>query len=170
MQTSPIPNVIDKTDFRLNKEIVSKIKSLAKKFPDKNSALLPALHLIQDEFGWIPAEAVKQLAKILDTTPNKIYGVLTFYTMFKTQPVGKYHIQVCRNVSCSLMGAKNIIQHLSEKIKITPGETTKDKKFTLSLVECLGSCGTAPVMMINDKYYENLDEKKVDSILESLKG
>jgi NADH-quinone oxidoreductase subunit E len=89
--------------------------------------------------------------------------------MFNTEPVGKYHIQVCRNVSCSLLGAKNIIEHLSEKLKIKPGEITKDKKITLSLVECLGSCGTAPVMMINDKYYENLDGKKVDSILKSLK-
>ena len=169
MTTSPTPNIIDKTDFKLRKEIVSKIESLAKKFPEKNSALLPSLYLIQDEFGWIPAEAVKQLAKILDTTPNKIYGVLTFYTMFNIEPVGKYHIQVCRNVSCSLLGAKNIIGHLSKKLKIKPGETTKDKKITLSLVECLGSCGTAPVMMINDKYYENLDEKKVDSILKSLK-
>ena len=170
MQTMPVPNVIDKTDFKLKKQIVSKIELLVKKFPDKNSALLPSLHLIQDEFGWIPAEAVKQLANILDTTPNKIYGILTFYTMFNTEPVGKYHIQVCRNVSCSLLGAKNIIEHLSEKLKIKPGEKTKNKKITLSLVECLGSCGTAPVMMINDKYYENLDEKKVDNILKSLKG
>jgi NADH-quinone oxidoreductase subunit E len=169
MQTSPTPNVIDKTDFKLKKEIVSKIESLATKFPEKNSALLPSLYIIQDEFGWIPAEAVKQIAKILDTTTNKIYGILTFYTMFNIEPVGKYHIQVCRNVSCSLLGSKNIIEHLSEKLKVQPGETTKDKKFSLSLVECLGSCGTAPVMMINDKYYENLDEKKVDSILKSLK-
>jgi NADH-quinone oxidoreductase subunit E len=169
MTTSPTPNVIDKKDFKLKKDIVSKIESLATKFPEKNSALLPSLHLIQDEFGWIPAETVKQLAKILDTTPNKIYGILTFYTMFNTQPVGKYHVQVCRNVSCSLLGAKNIIELLTEKLKIKPGETTKDNKITLSLVECLGSCGTAPVMMINDKYYENLDEKKVDNILKSLK-
>lgn len=170
MTTSPTPNVIDKKDFKLNKEIISKIEAIANKFPQKNSALLPSLHLIQDQFGWIPPDAVKQLAKILDTTPNKIYGVLTFYTMFNTQPVGKYHIQVCRNVSCSLLGAKTIIEYLSKKLKIKPGGTTKDKMFTLSTVECLGSCGTAPVMMINDKYYENLDEKKVDQILKTLKG
>jgi NADH-quinone oxidoreductase subunit E len=118
--------------------------------------------------GWIPPDAVKQLAEVLDTTPNKIYGILTFYTMFNTEPVGKYHIQVCRNVSCSLLGAKSIIEHLSEKWGINPGETTKDSKFTLSLVECLGSCGTAQVMIINDKYYENLTENKVDNILTSL--
>jgi NADH-quinone oxidoreductase subunit E len=168
MQKSAAPNVIDKTDFKLKKSVVTKIESLAKNFPEKNSALLPALYLIQDEFGWIPPEAVKQLAKILETTPNKIYGVLTFYTMFQTRPVGKYHIQICRNVSCSLMGANHLIEYLSEKLKIEPGETTQNKKFSLSLVECLGSCGTAPVMMINDSYYENLDKSIVDKILKSL--
>ncbi|MDW7679171.1 MAG: NADH-quinone oxidoreductase subunit NuoE [bacterium] len=166
--TTPNPNVIDKTDFKLKKEVITKIEPLATRFPQKNSALLPALFIIQDEFGWIPPEAVKQLAEILETTPNKIYGVLTFYTMFNTEPVGKYHIQVCRNVSCSLLGAKHIIEHLSNKLKIQPGETTKDKKFTLTLVECLGCCGTAPVMMINDQYYENLNEQKIDTILKSL--
>lgn len=168
MITTPIPNVIDKTDFKLKKSVVAKIESLAAKFPEKNSALLPALHIIQDEFGWVPGEAVQQLAQILDTTPNKIYAVLTFYTMFNTEPVGKYHIQVCRNVSCSLMNAAHIAEHLTQKLKIKPGETTKDKKFTMTLVECLGACGTAPVMMVNDTYYENLDAKKVDSILKSL--
>lgn len=168
MTTSPAPNVIDKTDFELKKNVITKIEHLAARFPQKNSAMLPALFIIQDEFGWIPPAAVKQLAEILETTPNKIYGVLTFYTMLNTKPVGKYHIQVCSNVSCSLLGAKHIIEYLSNKLKIKPGETTNDKKFTLTLVECLGSCGTAPVMMINDQYYENLTEQKVNSILKSL--
>jgi len=168
MIASPTPNVIEKTDYKLKKDVVSKIETMAAKYPDKNSAMLPAIHIIQDEFGWIPPEAVKQLAKVLDTTPNKIYAVLTFYTMFNTEPVGKYQIQVCKNVSCSLLGSQHIIEHISKHLKIKPGETTKDKKFTLSLVECLGSCGTAPVMMINDKYYENLDKARVDDILESL--
>lgn len=168
MTPSPTPNVIDKTDYKLKANVLKKIEALAAKFPDKNSALLPAIYTIQDEYGWIPPEAVKQLAHVLDSTPNKIYAVLTFYTMFNTEPVGKYHIQVCKNVSCSLLGSQHIIDYISKKLKIQPGETTKDKKFTLSLVECLGSCGTAPVMMINDKYYENLDKSKVDDILKSL--
>ena len=156
------------SENKLKKEIITKIEKLAAQFPERNSALIPALHMIQDEFGWVPPNTVKQLAEILDTTPNKIYAVLTFYTMFNTKPVGKFHIQVCRNVSCSLTGANNIIQHLSHKLGIKPGETTADGKFTLTLVECLGSCGTAPVMMINEKYYENLNKKKVDNILNSL--
>jgi len=168
MSILPSPHVTDETEYKLKQEIVTKIIELAARFPDKNSALIPALHIIQDEFGWVPPETVTQLAEILQTHPNKVYGVLTFYTMFNKKPVGKYHIQVCRNLSCSLLGAKNIIEHLSEKLGIEPGESDKNAKFTLSQVECLGSCGTAPVMMINDKYYENLNIEKVDNILGSL--
>lgn len=168
MSVSPSPYHPEATEFVLSDAVVTKIKDLAEEFPQRNSAMLPALHLIQDQFGWVPPAAITQLAQLLKTTPNKIYGVLTFYTMFNLKPVGKYHIQVCRNVSCSLLGAKHIIEHLKKKLKIQPGETTQDNKFTLSLVECLGACGTAPVMMINDKYYENLDTKKIDNILKSL--
>ncbi|MCI0495475.1 MAG: NADH-quinone oxidoreductase subunit NuoE [bacterium] len=168
MSASPSPYLAEESEFNLSEDVVTKITEMAAVFPQRNSALIPALHLIQDQFGWVPPPAIKQLAQLLKTTPNKIYGVLTFYTMFNLKPVGKYHIQVCRNVSCSLLGAKHIIEHLSKKLKIQPGETTKDNKFTLSLVECLGACGTAPVMMINDTYYENLDAKKVDGILKSL--
>ena len=168
MSILPSPHVTDETEYKLKQEIVTKIIELAARFPDKNSALIPALHIIQDEFGWVPPETVTQLAEILQTHPNKVYGVLTFYTMFNKKPVGKYHIQVCRNLSCSILGAKHIIEHLSDKLGVEPGESTEDSKFTLSQVECLGSCGTAPVMMINDKYYENLNIEKVDNILGSL--
>lgn len=169
MAASPSPYQSEASEYVLSDEVVARIKQLAAQFPQRNSAMLPALHLIQDQFGWIPPATITQLAQLLQTTPNRIYGVLTFYTMFNLKPVGKYHIQVCRNVSCSLLGAKHIIEHLSQELKIKPGETTKDQKFTLSLVECLGACGTAPVMMINDRYYENLDAQKVDAILKSLK-
>lgn len=169
MSVSPSPYPTNGSEYVLSDAVAAKITELANSFPQKNSAMIPSLHLIQDQFGWVPPPAIKQLAQLLKTTPNKIYGVLTFYTMFNLKPVGKYHIQVCRNVSCSLLGAKHIIEHLSQKLKIQPGETTPDKKFTLTLVECLGACGTAPVMMINDQYYENLDGKKVDQILKTLK-
>ncbi|MDZ7318642.1 MAG: NADH-quinone oxidoreductase subunit NuoE [candidate division KSB1 bacterium] len=169
MSASPSPHKMESSEFILSDEVVAKINALTAKFPQRNSALIPALHLIQDQFGWVPPAAIYQLAALLKTTPNQIYGVLTFYTMFNKKPVGKYHIQVCRNVSCSLLGAKHIIEYISKKLKIKPGDTTPDKKFTLSLVECLGACGTAPVMMINDQYYENLDAQKVDAILKSLK-
>ena len=168
MSTLPSPHVTEDSEYKLDKQILTKIEKIAGQYPEENSALIPALHLIQDKFGWVPPVTVKQLAEVLKTTPNKIYGVLSFYTMFNTKPVGKYNIQVCRNLSCSLLGAKHIIEHISEKLSIEPGETSEDGKFTLTLVECLGSCGTAPVMMINDTYYEELNENKVDKILESL--
>ena len=165
---SPSAYKTDEKEYVLSKDTIEKIKALTQKFPEKNSAMIPALHLIQDEFGWLPDSAIRQLAQILGVAPNKIYGVATFYSMFHLSPVGKYHIQVCRNVSCQLLGAKSIVQHLTQTLGIKPGETTKDGKFTLSLVECLGACGSAPVMMINDKYYEHLSEQKVDEILQTL--
>jgi NADH-quinone oxidoreductase E subunit len=168
MSTSPSAFVTDTAEYKIPEEVVTKINEFAAKLPEKNSALIPALHEIQDVFGWIPPSTVRELADILGTTPNKIYGVLTFYTMFNDKPVGKYHIQVCRNVSCSLMGSAHIMDYLSTKLNVKCGETTEDKKFTLSKVECLGACGNSPVMMINDKYYENLTNEKVDDILNSL--
>ncbi|MBN2012205.1 NADH-quinone oxidoreductase subunit NuoE [candidate division KSB1 bacterium] len=168
MSTTPTPFAANATDYKIPDKVMSKINEIASQYPEKNSAMLPALHLIQDEFGWIPPSAVRQLADALDTTPNKVYAVVSFYTMFNQAPVGKYHIQVCRNVSCSLLGSKHIVDHLTSKLGIQPGQTTENKKFTLSLVECLGACGTAPVMMINDTYYENLTSGKVDEILNTL--
>ncbi len=164
----PSVNKTENLEYKIKKEVVEKITELAERFPEKKSAMIPAMHLIQDEFGWLPDQAIRKLADILKIAPNKIYGVASFYSMFNLKPVGKYHIQVCRNVSCQLMGAKNVVEHLSKKLNIQPGETTEDKKYTISLVECLGSCGTAPVMMINDKYYENLTENKVEEILKTL--
>lgn len=168
MTTSPSQHKTEDKQYALTEKLIKKINEIAEQFPEKGSALLPSLHVIQDEFGWVPYKAVRQLADILEIAPNKIYGVLTFYTMFNTEPVGKFHIQICRNISCSLMGSKNIVEHVSNKLHIEPGETTKDGEFSLSLVECLGACGSAPVMMINDTYHENLTEEKVDKILESL--
>ncbi|MBC8182255.1 NADH-quinone oxidoreductase subunit NuoE [candidate division KSB1 bacterium] len=164
----PSVNKTESSEYKIKKNVVGKIRELTESFPEKNSAMIPAMHLIQDEFGWLPDQAIRELADILKVAPNKIYGVASFYSMFNLKPVGKYHIQVCRNVSCQLMGAKNVIEHLSKKLNIQPGETTEDNKYSISQVECLGSCGTAPVMMINDKYYENLTEQKVDEIIKTL--
>jgi len=160
--------ITELTNYKLTPNVIKKLTELAEKFPEKNSAVIPGLHVIQDEFGWLPDQAIREFANLIDSTPNKIYSVASFYTMFNLKPVGKYHIQICRNVSCQLMGAKNMVKSLTDKLNINPGETTKDQKYTISLVECLGSCGTAPVMMINDKYYENLTEQKVDEILKTL--
>ena len=139
------------------------------RYPNREAAILPTLHLAQREFGNLTAEAIAYVASLLGFTPARIEGVATFYTMYNRKPVGKYHLQICRNLSCSLMGAEHLIEHVSEKLGVRPGETTADGKFTLSTVECLGSCGTAPVMQVNDDYYEDLSGDKVDAILDGLR-
>lgn len=146
-----------------------KIEEIVARYPHKDAAILPVLHLAQQEFGFISPESEKMVANILGIKAIRVREVITFYTMLNRQPVGKYHIQICSNLSCSLLGAERLIDYLSEKLGVVPGETSPDKKFTLSLVECLGACEQAPCMMINFDYYGNLDKKKVDKILSSLK-
>jgi NADH-quinone oxidoreductase subunit E len=139
------------------------------RYPDRQAAILPTLHLAQREFGSLSDGEISYVASLLGFTPAQIEGVATFYTMYNRKPVGKYHLQVCRNLSCSLMGAEHLIEHVSRKLGVAPGETTADGRFTLSTVECLGSCGTAPVMQINDDYHENLTKESVDAILDGLR-
>jgi NADH-quinone oxidoreductase E subunit len=145
------------------------IQALINKYPEKRSALIPSLHLAQKEVGYISPETVCEIARIFDLSPNEVQEVVSFYTMFHKKPVGKYVIQVCTNISCLLCNAEEIVAHLTKKLGIQPGETTADKKYTLLEVECLGSCGTSPVVQINDDYYEDLTPAKIDRILDSLK-
>ena len=142
---------------------------IIKRYPDKHAGLLPVLHLAQKEFGYISREVMDYVASLIDLPPSEVYGVATFYTMYNEKPVGKYFIQVCTNISCTLLGGEEIVKHIENKLSIKVGETTKDNKFTLATAECLGSCGTAPMMQINDDYYENLTLEKVDAILDSLR-
>ncbi len=145
------------------------IADIVARYPKKEAALLPVLHAAQREFSYISRATEKMVAGLLDITPAKVHEVVTFYTMYNRQPVGRYHIQICSNLSCSLLGARSLIDHLSEKLGVQPGETTADRKFTLSLVQCLGACEQAPCMMVNFDYYGNLDAIKIDEILENLK-
>ena len=138
------------------------------RYPTREAAILPTLYLAQREFGYLSDEAIVVVADLLGFTPARIEGVATFYTMYNRKPVGKYHLQICRNISCSLLGAEHLIEHVSRKLGIRPGETTPDGKFTLSRVECLGSCGTAPVLQLNDDYHEDLNEEKIDALLDRL--
>lgn len=168
MSTTPSPHHVGDKEYKLSQHLKDKITDLAAQYPEKNSVIIPALHLIQDEYGWVPPATMRQLAQLLNIASNRIFGVASFYSMFNKQPVGKYHIQVCRNISCSLNGSKQILDHITKKLGIKPGEVTTDGNFSIATVECLGSCGTAPVIMINDVYYENLTVNKVDQILKSL--
>lgn len=153
----------------LSEETRNKIKDIASRYPSVGSAILPALHQAQKESGHLSEETIEEVALALGISPDYVYSTASFYTMFNLKPIGKYHIQVCRNLSCSLLGARRLVDHIGTRLGIKAGDTTKDGNFTLSQVECLGACGGAPVMMVNDKYYENLTEEKIDGILEDLK-
>ncbi len=146
-----------------------KIEEIVARYPQKEAAILPILHITQQEFGSISVEEEKLVARILDIKPIRVRELVTFYTMLSRESLGKYHIQVCSNLSCSLLGADNFVDYLVGKLGIEPGETTPDKKFTLSKVECLGACERAPCMLINFNYYGEMDPKKVDEILDGLK-
>ena len=150
-------------------ETLKKFEETIARYPKKEAAMLPVLYLAQQEFGHIGSEAVEYIAKLMGQAPARVQGVVTFYTMFNTKPIGRHHIQVCRTLPCALRGARKLTGMLTEKLGIKPGETTSDGRFTLSEVECLASCGTAPMMQVNDDYYEELNDEKVMKILDSLK-
>ena len=146
------------------------IDDIVSRYPVRRSALLPLLYLAQREQGYVTEAAMKEIAQILKLTPPQVYETITFYTMLNLKPVGKFHIQVCKSLMCALVGSDVLIGWLHARLGIRPGETTQDKLFTLSVVECLGACGTGPMMQINDDYYERLTEPKVDQILKDLRA
>jgi NADH-quinone oxidoreductase E subunit len=139
------------------------------RYPTKEAALLPTLHLAQEVWGWISPEVVHYVGSLLDLSPATVFGVVSFYNMYNQKPVGKYHLQVCTNLSCMVNRAYDIYDHLCERLHVTPGETTKDGLYTVVEVECLGSCGTAPVVQINNDYHEYMSVEKMDAVLGQLK-
>lgn len=155
--------------YRLKEDMKKEIQEIMKKYPDRNSALLPALHIVQRVEGYISEEMIEALSELMNIPPAEIKGVVSFYTMLYREKVGRFHFQVCRNLSCSLMGSEHILEYLKKRLGISEGETSGDGLFTLSTVECLGSCGTAPVVMINDDYFENVTEEKLEKIIRDLK-
>ena len=147
----------------------SAIEQLATRYPLKRAALLPALWLVQDEEGWVSPEAAEEIGRVLALSAAEVGEAMSFYTMFARRPRGKHHIQVCIGICCKLKGGDEILEYLTRKLGVKVGRTTKDEAFHLSTVECLGSCGTAPMMQIDNEYYEDLTREKVDEILKSLK-
>ncbi len=145
------------------------IAEILSRYPVKRSALIPLLYLAQREQGYITEASMTEIAGLLRLTPSQVYETATFYTMLNLKKVGKFHIQVCKSLMCALVGSDTVIGWMKNKLGITPGETTADGLFTLTAVECLAACGTAPMMQINDDYYERLTEEKVDRILADLK-
>ncbi len=151
---------------------LEKIKEIVSRYPEgrHKSALLPVLHMAQAEFGgWLSPESMDYVAEVLNLQPIEVYEVATFYTMFQLKPTGKYVFQVCHTGPCCLVGAEKIISYIEAKLGIKVGETTSDGLFTLQTVECLASCGTAPVMQFGRKYVEHLTEAKVDEMIATLR-
>jgi NADH-quinone oxidoreductase E subunit len=150
-------------------ETLKKFEATVARYPKKEAAMLPVLYLAQQEFGHLGPEAIEYVAQLMDQPPVRVHGVVSFYTMYNMKPIGRHHIQVCRTLPCALRGAEQVTSLLKKKLGIECGETTSDGRFTLTEVECLASCGTAPMMQINDDYYENLTEAKISDILDGMK-
>jgi NADH-quinone oxidoreductase E subunit len=155
--------------LEFSSEAYRKFEETVSRYPRKEAAILPVLNLAQQEFGYLGQEAIDYVARLMGQPPARVYSVVSFYTMLYTKPMGRYHIQVCRTLPCALRGAAKLTSFLKKTLGIDVGQTTGDGKFTLSEVECLASCGTAPMMQINDDYYENLTDEKTTEILAALK-
>jgi NADH-quinone oxidoreductase subunit E len=156
---------------RFSPETVEKVQVLIKRYPEgrQKSALLPVLHMAQEELGgYLSVDVMDYVASLLNIQPIEVYEVATFYSMFYLEKVGKYVIEVCQTGPCAICGGENILDYLQKKLNIKTGETTPDGLFTLKVVECLGACGYAPVMQINTVFYEFLTNDKIDQILEKL--
>ena len=141
---------------------------LASKYPVKRSALIPMLLATQEELGYLTPDSIRIVSEYLKIPEIEVYEVITFYSMLRTKPVGRHHIQVCTNISCLLLGGEGIFHHIAKKLGIQQGEVTPDGLFSLTEVECLGACCNAPAMQINYDYHEDLSESKVDQILDAL--
>ncbi len=156
--------------FQLSNDGKQKVLSELKRYESKQSAVLPALYIAQKENkGFVNAEVIQELSRVMDIPEAQINEVFTFYTMYNKKEIGKYHIQVCRTLSCMLNGAKELTNHLCQQLNTKLDQVTADGRFTVSEVECLGSCGTAPMMQIGNQYYENLTPEAAINLLRGMK-
>ena len=155
--------------IKFSDEKIREVQQIIQRYPEgkQKSALIPVLHLAQEEFGgWLSAETMDYVASVLNLQPIEVYEVATFYSMYNLKPVGRYLFEVCQTGPCMLNGSDHIIRHIFEKLGIKPGETTPDGMFTLKTVECLGACGYAPMMQLGKNYREHLTKEKVDAIID----
>lgn len=153
-----------------NEEELKKVEDIKSRYPSSQAALLPVLWMVQEKEGWISEDSMRYVGDLLQVSYEHILGVVTFYTMFNKKPRGKYHLQICTNVSCMLRGGYDLFKLASDKLGIKNNETTPDNLFTIEEVECLGSCGTAPMIQVNNKdYYENLTVESFDKLIDDFK-
>ena len=166
--------VTETQEITFSNELIKQFDEIVTRYPEgkQKSALLPILHLVQAEFGWVSTPAMDKVAAYLDILPIEVYEVATFYTMFFLQPQGKYVLEVCRTGPCSLVGAEKMMQHIEKKLGVKEGEVTKDGLFSWRGVECLAACGMAPVLQIGPDYtyYEHLTTEKLDALVDELKS
>ena len=153
------------------KHLIPEFDRWKKRFPPgfESAMVMPCVRRIQEDRGFIADSDIDDLVAYLGVPRMQIEEVLSYYTQFRRKPIGRWHVQTCRNVTCSMRSAEKLIDHLARKLGVAPGSTTADGRFTLSTAECLGSCGTAPVVMINDTYHENMSIEKLDALLDGLK-
>jgi NADH-quinone oxidoreductase E subunit len=152
-----------------NETVENEIKEIRAKYPDRKSALLPALYIAQREFGWLSQEAMESVAHALNVPAAYVRGTASFYSMFRHKPVGRNVIQLCTNVSCMIFGAEKLVDFLKTKYGVEPNKMSEDGRFSLVIMECIGACGTAPAMLVNEDFHENLTEKSLEEILENYK-
>lgn len=153
----------------ISAETRAAIDAQIEKYPQRRGALLPALHLVQKEKGWIAPDAARELAAIFEIKPIEVLEVVTFYNMFYDRPQGRHHVYVCTNLPCSLRGARDLVHEIEKHLGIEAGETTKDGRITLGREECLGACAWAPMLRIGETYHENLDVETAKRLLDALK-
>ena len=156
-------------EFKFSPENLERINKEIQKYPEKKPAVMAALYIAQEQSGYISNEVIKEVSLLLYMTAEEVLGVVTFYTMYYQKPMGKNHIQVCTNVSCMLRGGYEIWNQVKDKLGLENMGVTGDQKFSIEEVECMGSCGTAPMLAINEDYYENLTKEKVEELINSLK-
>ena len=156
------------TKFALSPEREKHVEEILARYPNPKAACIPVLHVCQEQVGWISEEVMQFVADRLSLSTAHVKGVVTFYTLFNKEPVGKHQVWVCRTLSCALRGSDEILHHCEKRLGVSPGQTTKDGKVTLRTAECLASCGTAPMMQVDKDYYENLTTAEVDRILDRL--
>lgn len=149
-------------------ELKKRLQTIAARYPKKKSAVMPALYIAQEHFGWVSKEAVQWVAKELDLSPAHVESVATFYTMYYKRPVGKYHVQVCRTLSCMICGAKDLTAYLKERLSIAANEVSADGLWSWEEVECLGSCGSAPMIEINDVFFEYLTPESLATLMDTI--
>jgi NADH-quinone oxidoreductase subunit E len=167
MEKTPIAGQHE-TTFALTPERTRTLEAILARYPNKQAACIPALHLCQEQNGWVSPAVIDFVARRLDLSTAHVQGVVTFYTLFNQHPVGKHQVWVCRTLSCALRGSDAVLKHCEKRLGIHAGETTKDGKVTLRTAECLASCGTAPMMQVDKDYHENLTLQRVDEILDRL--